>query len=97
MRPAPRSLNGATFLPTNWYDKDKEHLDSPFCIGDSVRVSKHECPKVVFTWSRDVQRSINICASTVDQSRAKIDNFRPIFRTKYMGKKYINSAFVTHL
>ena len=21
-----------TFLPTNWYDRDKEHLDSPFAL-----------------------------------------------------------------
>ena len=54
MWPAPRSLNGATFLPTNWQDRDKEHLDSPFCIGDSFRVSKHKCPKVVFTWRQSL-------------------------------------------
>ena len=48
MQAALRSLNGATFRPTNWQHKDKELLDSPFCIGDSVRVSKHEYPKLVF-------------------------------------------------
>ena len=37
--------------------------------------------------TRHVQRSINFCASTVDLSRAKVDDSRLIFRTKKYGEK----------
>ena len=37
--------------------------------------------------TRDVHRSINFCASTVDLSRAEVDDSRLIFRTKKYGEK----------